>query len=141
LSAAIIGGVAIRSEPELRAELAAVLQEVLPSLASERPVREAMDLIVSHVARLASFEFCGVVLPDATGEHVRLSGAYAFPADYAKRLGNLFEELPVADDALRGGRSSCRTSWRTRRSRPGVHWLANTDTARWCRCPFGCAAG
>jgi sugar diacid utilization regulator/GAF domain-containing protein len=94
--------VAIRSEPELRAELAAVLQEVLPSLASERPVREAMDLIVSHVARLASFEFCGVLLPDATGEHVRLSGAYAFPADYAKRLGNLFEELPVADDALAG---------------------------------------
>jgi sugar diacid utilization regulator len=94
--------VAAGTEPELRAELAVVLQEVLQSLASERPVREVMDLIVRHVARLAGFEFCGVLLPDAAGEHVRLSGAYAFPADYAKRLGNLFEELPVADEALAG---------------------------------------
>jgi sugar diacid utilization regulator len=94
--------VAVGTEPELRAELAAVLQEVLQSLASERPVREAMDLIVRHVARLAGFEFCGVLLPDAAGEHVRLSGSYAFPADYAERLGNLFEELPVADEALAG---------------------------------------
>src|SRR2546429_5231156 len=61
-----------------------------------------MDLIVRHVARLAGFEFCGVLLPDATGEHVHLAGSYAFPADYAKRLGNLFEEVPVADEALAG---------------------------------------
>jgi sugar diacid utilization regulator len=94
--------VAVRTEPELRAELGAVLQEVLQSLASERPVREVMDLIVRHVARLAGFGFCGVLLPDASGEHVLLSGSYAFPADYAKRLGNLFEEVPVADEALAG---------------------------------------
>jgi sugar diacid utilization regulator len=86
-----------RRDADLRAELAIALEEILSSLASERPPREAMDLIVRHVARLAEFDFCGVLLPDADRKRVRLAGSYAFPADYAERLRNVFS-LPVTDE-------------------------------------------
>lgn len=86
-----------RSDPELRAELAVALDEILSSLASDLPAGEAMDLIVRHVARLAGFDFCGVLLPEAGGERVRLAGSYAFPSDYAARLANIFS-IPVTAD-------------------------------------------
>jgi sugar diacid utilization regulator len=88
-----------RRDPELRAELAVALEEILSSLASDLPARQAMDLIVRHVAQLAGFDFCGVLLPETAGERVRLAGSYAFPADYADRLSNVFS-IPVSDDAL-----------------------------------------
>ena len=98
LADTIIARMDTRSDPALRAELAVALEEILSSLASDLPAREAMDLIVRQVARLAGFDFCGVLLPDADRERVRLAGSYAFPADYANRLSTLFA-IPVTDDA------------------------------------------
>jgi sugar diacid utilization regulator/GAF domain-containing protein len=87
----------VSSPPELQV----VFQEVVQSLAGERPLRETLDMIVRHLSRLAGFSFCGIVLPDQDRTHVHLAGAFNFPDGYAERLDNLFL-LPVEDDALAG---------------------------------------
>lgn len=89
----------VGTEAALRAELGAVLPEILSSLLSERPVRETMDLIVRHVARLAGFESCVVALPDAGGGHVHVAGAHAFPEEYAEQLDQAFARRHD-DDAI-----------------------------------------
>ncbi|HZV53065.1 MAG TPA: GAF domain-containing protein [Candidatus Dormibacteraeota bacterium] len=88
---------AVSSPPELQA----VFQEVVQSLAGERPLRATLDMIVRHLSRLAGFSFCGIVLPDEDRTHVHLAGAFNFPDGYAERLDHLFLR-PVEDDALAG---------------------------------------
>jgi sugar diacid utilization regulator/GAF domain-containing protein len=83
------------------ARLEAVFQEVVQSLAGERPLRETLDMIVRHLSRLAGFSFCGIFLPDRDRTHVHLAGAFNFPEGYAERLDHLFL-LPVEDQALAG---------------------------------------
>jgi sugar diacid utilization regulator len=94
-----MSGMGGRPRLEVRSDVGPVLQEILSILSSQSPVGDSMDLIVGHLARLAGFGFCGVLLTDAGREHVHLVGSHAFPADYAQRLGDIFK-LPVADEAL-----------------------------------------
>jgi sugar diacid utilization regulator len=78
-----------------------IFQEVLESLVRQRPLAETLALISRRVCELGAFDFCGIVLPDAEGDHVHLAASHGFPPRYVKRLNDLFL-APLQDTALAG---------------------------------------
>jgi GAF domain-containing protein len=78
-----------------------IFQEVLESLVRQRPLAETLALISRRVCELGAFDFCGIVLPNAEGDHVHLAASHGFPPRYAKRLNDLFL-APLRDNALAG---------------------------------------
>jgi sugar diacid utilization regulator len=77
-----------------------IFQEVLRSLIHQQPLEETLALISRRVCELGGFDFCGIVLPDDSWEHIHLAASHAFPPRYVKRLNNLFlaplRETPLA---------------------------------------------
>src|SRR5215218_6205750 len=78
-----------------------IFQEVLQSLIRQRPLEETLALISRRVCELGAFDFCGIVLPDAEGDHVHLAASHAFPPRYVKRLNEIFV-APLQGTALAG---------------------------------------
>src|SRR3954465_13485308 len=78
-----------------------IFGEVVESLVHERPLAETLALISRRVCELGAFDFCGILLPDAEGDHVHLAASHGFPPRYVKRLNDLFL-APLADHALDG---------------------------------------
>src|SRR4051812_30535730 len=78
-----------------------IFREVLDSLVRQRPLAETLALISRRVCELGAFDFCGIVLPDAEGDHVHLAASHGFPPRYVKRLNDLFL-APLEDHALDG---------------------------------------
>src|SRR3954453_6283855 len=78
-----------------------IFREVLDSLVRQRPLAETLALISRRVCELGAFDFCGIVLPAAEGDHVHLAASHGFPPRYAKRLNDLFL-APLEDRALAG---------------------------------------
>src|SRR5215210_7618707 len=78
-----------------------IFREVLESLVRQRPLAETLALISRRVCELGTFDFCGIVLPDAEGDHVHLAASHGFPPRYVKRLNDLFR-APLEDHALAG---------------------------------------
>src|SRR3954447_18029575 len=76
-----------------------IFGEVVESLVHERPLDETLALISRRVCELGAFDFCGIVLPDAEGDHVHLAASHGFPPRYVKRLNDLFL-APLEDTAL-----------------------------------------
>src|SRR3954453_1907192 len=76
-----------------------IFGEVVESLVHERPLHETLALIWRRVCEVADFDFCGIALPDAVGDHVHLPASLGFPPRYVKRLNDLFL-APVQDIAL-----------------------------------------
>src|SRR3954451_9426425 len=67
-----------------------IFREVLDSLVRQRPLAETLDLISRRVCELGAFDFCGIVLLGAEGDHVHLAASHAFPPRYVKRLNEIF---------------------------------------------------
>src|SRR4051794_1543565 len=67
-----------------------IFQEVLQRLIRQRPLEETLDLISRRVCELGAFDFCGIVLLGAEGDHVRVAASHAFPPRYVKRLNEIF---------------------------------------------------
>jgi GAF domain-containing protein len=75
-----------RSGPDARD----IFGEVVESLVHERPLAETLALISRRVCELGAFDFCGILLPDAEGDHVHLAASHRFPPRYVTRLNELF---------------------------------------------------
>src|SRR3954452_23546674 len=75
--------------------------EVVESLVHERPLDETLELISRRVCELGAFDFCGIVLLGAEGDHVHLAASHAFPPRYVKRLNEIFV-APLQGTALAG---------------------------------------
>src|SRR4051812_33765169 len=67
-----------------------IFGEVVESLVHERPLAETLALISRRVCELGAFDFCGILLPDAEGDHVHVAASHHFPPRYAARLNELF---------------------------------------------------
>jgi sugar diacid utilization regulator len=67
-----------------------IFGEVVESLVHERPLAETLALISRRVCELGAFDFCGILLPDAEGDHVHVAASHRFPPRYATRLNELF---------------------------------------------------
>src|SRR3954469_8225257 len=78
-----------------------IFREVLESLVHERPLAETLGLISRRVCELGAFDFCGILLPDAGGDHVHVAASHGFPPRYVKRLNDLFL-ASLRDTALAG---------------------------------------
>ena len=78
-----------------------IFGEVVESLVHERPLGETLALISRRVCELGAFDFCGILLPDAEGDHVHLAASHGFPPRYVKRLNDLFL-APLQDTELAG---------------------------------------
>src|SRR3954449_5708032 len=78
-----------------------IFGEVVESLVHERPLAETLALISRGVCELGAFDFCGILLPDAEGDHVHLAASHGFPPRYIARLNDLFL-VPLQDTALAG---------------------------------------
>src|ERR1700749_1561539 len=78
-----------------------IFQEVLQSLALQRPLEETLALISRRVCELGACDFCGIVLPDDQWEHMHRAAAHAFPPDYVSRLNELWL-APLAGALLDG---------------------------------------
>jgi GAF domain-containing protein len=78
-----------------------IFGEVVESLVHERPLAETLALISRRVCELGAFDFCGILLPDAEGDHVHLAASHGFPPRYVKRLNDLFL-APLQDTELSG---------------------------------------
>jgi sugar diacid utilization regulator len=78
-----------------------IFREVLESLVHERPLAETLALISRRVCELGAFDFCGILLPDAGGDHVHVAASHGFPPRYVKRLNDLFV-ASLRDTALAG---------------------------------------
>src|SRR3954463_7213951 len=78
-----------------------IFGEVVESLVHERPLDETLALISRRVCELGAFDFCGILLPNADGDHVHLAASYRFPPRYVERLGDLFL-APLQDTELAG---------------------------------------
>src|SRR4051795_11724153 len=78
-----------------------IFGEVVESLVHERPLAETLALISRRVCELGAFDFCGIVLPDADGDHVHLAASHGFPPRYVTRLNDLFL-ASLRDSALAG---------------------------------------
>jgi sugar diacid utilization regulator len=78
-----------------------IFREVLESLVHERPLAETLGLISRRVCELGAFDFCGILLPDAAGDHVHVAASHGFPPRYVKRLNELFL-ASLRDTALAG---------------------------------------
>jgi DNA-binding PucR family transcriptional regulator len=76
-----------------------IFGEVVESLVHERPLDETLALISRRVCELGAFDFCGILLPDADGDHVHLAASHGFPPRYVKRLNDLFL-APLQDTEL-----------------------------------------
>src|SRR4051812_49224935 len=94
-----VNGMAIAAPP--RPDARDIFGEVVESLVHERPLAETLALISRRVCELGAFDFCGILLPDAEGDHVHLAASYRFPPRYVKRLGDLFL-APLQDTELAG---------------------------------------
>jgi sugar diacid utilization regulator len=78
-----------------------IFGEVVESLVHERPLAETLALISRRVCELGAFDFCGILLPDAEGDHVHLAASHGFPPRYVKRLNDVFLGS-LRDTALAG---------------------------------------
>ena len=67
-----------------------IFGEVVESLVHERPLAETLGLISRRVCELGAFDFCGILLPDAEGDHVHVAASHRFPPRYVTRLNELF---------------------------------------------------
>src|SRR3954453_13843283 len=76
-----------------------IFGEVVESLVHERPLAETLALISRRVCELGAFDFCGILVPDAEGDHVPLPPPHPFPPRsapppspprYVTRLNDLF---------------------------------------------------
>jgi sugar diacid utilization regulator len=67
-----------------------IFGEVVEGLVHERPLAETLALISRRVCELGAFDFCGILLPDAAGDHIHLAGSHRFPPRYVARLNELF---------------------------------------------------
>src|SRR3954451_5124270 len=70
--------------------------EVVESRVHERPLAETLALISRRVCEIGAFDFCGILLPDAEGDHVHLAASHGFPPRYIARLNDLFL-VPLQD--------------------------------------------
>jgi sugar diacid utilization regulator len=84
-----------------RIEAGDIFGEVVESLVHERPLAETLALISRRVCELGAFDFCGILLPDAEGDHVHLAASHRFPPRYVTRLNELFL-ASLRDSALAG---------------------------------------
>ncbi len=73
-----------------------IVDEVLESIADERPLKETFDLIAEVISRLGAFDFCGILLLDKDGSRIHLAGAFNFPARYEELLDGIFR-VPYRD--------------------------------------------
>jgi sugar diacid utilization regulator len=78
-----------------------IFGEVVESLVHERPLAETLALISRRVCELGAFDFCGILLPDAEGDHVHVAAEHRFPPRYVARLNELFL-ASLRDAALAG---------------------------------------
>ncbi len=78
-----------------------IFQEVLERLTGEHTHDETLALICRRVSELAGFDFCGIFLPAAGGDHLRLAASHAFPPRYLTRLHDVFL-APLNDLRLAG---------------------------------------
>ena len=78
-----------------------IFGEVVESLVHERPLADTLALISRRVCELGAFDFCGILLPDAEGDHVHLAASHGFPPRYVKRLNDVFLGS-LRDTALAG---------------------------------------
>src|SRR4051794_1736619 len=78
-----------------------IFGEVVESLVHERPLHETLALISRRVCELGAFDFCGILLPDADGDHVHVAASHGFPPRYVTRLNDLFL-ASLRDTALAG---------------------------------------
>src|SRR4051794_4055439 len=78
-----------------------IFGEVVESLVHERPLAETLALISRRVCELGAFDFCGILLPDAEGDHVHLAASHGFPPRYVTRLNDVFLGS-LRDTALAG---------------------------------------
>src|SRR3954451_9488820 len=76
-----------------------IFGEGVGSLAPERPLAETLGLISRRVCELGAVDFCGILLPDAEGDHVHVAASHHFPPRYVTRLNELFLP-PLRDSAL-----------------------------------------
>src|SRR3954465_3076385 len=67
-----------------------IFGEVVESLVHERPLAETLALISRRVCALGASGFCGILLPDAEGDHVHLAASHGFPPRYVTRLNDVF---------------------------------------------------
>jgi PucR C-terminal helix-turn-helix domain/GAF domain/GGDEF-like domain len=105
-----------------------IFQEVLQSLVHERPLEQTLDLVSRRVSELAGFTFCGVLLPDAGWQRLRLAGAHNFPPRYRDRLNDIFL-VPVGNQALAG--SPTRSAVHHRRTAVMSDALADETFRPW----------
>src|SRR4051812_49950415 len=78
-----------------------IFGEVVESLVHERPLAETLGLISRRGCELGAFDFCGILLPDAEGDHVHVAASHHFPPRYVTRLNELFL-ASLRDSALAG---------------------------------------
>src|SRR5918912_753659 len=67
-----------------------IFGDVVESLVHERPLAETLALISRRVCELGAFDFCGILLPDAEGDHVHVAASHRFPPRYLARLNEVF---------------------------------------------------
>src|SRR5919106_877917 len=48
------------------------------------------EVVERLVCELGAFDFCGILLPDAEGDHVHVAASHRFPPRYVTRLNELF---------------------------------------------------
>src|SRR3954464_15202165 len=105
-----------------------IFREVLDSLVRQRPLAETLALISRRVCELGAFDFCGIVLPDAEGDHVHLAASHGFPPRYVKRLNDLFL-APLQDTELAG--SPTASALRRRETAVLADALSDESFRRW----------
>src|SRR4051812_23382988 len=105
-----------------------IFQEVLEGLVRQRPLAETLALISRRVCELGAFDFCGIVLPDADGDHVHLAASHGFPPRYVTRLNDLFL-APLQDRALAG--SPTESAIRRRRTAVMTDALSDESFRPW----------
>src|SRR4051794_41780011 len=74
-----------------------IFGEVVESLVHERPLAETLGLISRRGCELGAFDFCGILLPDAQGDHVHVAASHPFPPRYLTPPNELFlPSLPAS---------------------------------------------
>src|SRR3954453_6120338 len=78
-----------------------IFGEVVESLVHERPLAETLGLLSRRGGGGGPFDFCGILPPDADGDHVHVAASHHFPPRYVARLNELFL-ASLRDSALAG---------------------------------------
>src|SRR3954452_2186756 len=96
-----VGSAAMATAAPAGTDARDIFGEVVESLVHERPLGETLALISRRVCELGAFDFCGILLPDAEGDHVHLAASHGFPPRFVTRLNDVFLGS-LRDTALAG---------------------------------------